>query len=355
MYLQSKGVVLSMSKVKTNQIKKDVDLSVIIPVYNGEKYIQICYESLISQTYSKIELIFINDGSIDGTTKILTKILAEKSDIPITVVEQLNQGVSAARNQGLALAVGEYVMFVDGDDYVDSKYCEIMSNLIKKEKADVAMCNYYLVRPTGVYANRLPFEMSDQALFINKDVAIETVIAPKGFKGFVWNKIYRKERIDQINFSEKLSYLEDYFFNLQVINQSKKIAYTTECLYYYRAHEESAVSTFSEKSLTYFEAMNQVYPYVPKKIQGMLVANQVMMILSFGFQALNSRQVKLYKELKERYQALLLTNAMPYFRKDQKFIVLISQMNFRLGCYASWSVDQLLKTKIYQWLRKRLK
>lgn len=344
-----------MTTIETNQVKKEVDLSVIIPVYNGAKYIQSCYESLISQTYGSMELIFINDGSTDSTNKILTKILAEKVDVPITIVEQPNQGVSAARNQGLFIAIGEYVMFVDGDDYAVPEYCEVMSNLIKKEQVDMAMCNYYLVRPTGFYANRLPFEPSNQALFIDKTAVVESIIAPKGFKGFVWNKIYRKECIGQINFSRQLSYLEDYFFNLQVVSQARRVAYTTEPLYYYRAHEESAVSTFSEKSLTYFDAMAQVYPYVPEKIQGMLVADQVMIILSFGFQALSSQQPILYKELKERYQSLSPSSAFPYFRKDQKLIVLVSQMSFFLGCYASWGMDQLLKTKIYQWLRKRLK
>ena len=98
-----------MIAIKTNQVKK-VDLSVITPVYNGAKYIQSCYESLIGQIYENMELIFINDSSIDSTNKILS----EKVDVPITIVEQSNQGVSAARNQGFFIAIGEYVMFVDG-------------------------------------------------------------------------------------------------------------------------------------------------------------------------------------------------------------------------------------------------
>lgn len=122
------------------------------------------------------------------------------------------------------------MLFVDGNDYVVYEYCKVMSNLIKKEQADMAYVIYYLVRPTGFYANRLPFELSNQVLFLDEATVVETIIAPKGF---VWNKIYRKECIGQINFSQQLPCLENYFLNLQVVSQARRVAYTIEPLYYY--------------------------------------------------------------------------------------------------------------------------
>lgn len=114
-------------------------ISVIIPVYNGEKYIKRCINSLINQTYKNIEIIIINDGSKDNSINIIKEI--SEKDKRIIIIDKENQGVSIARNAGIEKASGDYIMFVDVDDWVKTNMIEQMYKVIKKENVDIVKCN----------------------------------------------------------------------------------------------------------------------------------------------------------------------------------------------------------------------
>lgn len=119
---------------------KNPDISIIVPVYNVEKYLPQCLESLINQTYANIEIICVNDGSTDNSLEILDKYA--KRDSRIIVINQKNSGVSVARNAALKIISGKYLMFVDGDDWIELNNCETAYNLIEKYNADVVMWSY---------------------------------------------------------------------------------------------------------------------------------------------------------------------------------------------------------------------
>ena len=117
--------------------KECIKISFIVPIYNVEKYIYQCVRSIMDQSYHNIEIILVNDGSPDKSGKIIDRLA--KTDERIKVVHQKNAGVSAARNAGLAAAVGEYVLFIDGDDYVEKEYAQYFFNLINNSNADMAV------------------------------------------------------------------------------------------------------------------------------------------------------------------------------------------------------------------------
>ena len=128
------------------------EVSVIIPVYNSEKYVEKCICSVMAQTLPELEIIIINDGSTDESGRILRE-LAQK-DSRIVLLEQENQGVAAARNQGVEKATGKYLTFVDGDDYLQEDYIELMYNLAEKETLDMVICGLTYVDEGGKELNK---------------------------------------------------------------------------------------------------------------------------------------------------------------------------------------------------------
>ena len=128
-------------------------VSVVIPVYNSEKYVEKCIQSVMAQTLPDLEIIIINDGSTDESGRILRELT--QKDSRIVLLEQANQGVAAARNQGVEKATGKYITFVDGDDYLQEDYIELMYNLAEKETLDMVICGLTYVDEGGKELNRV--------------------------------------------------------------------------------------------------------------------------------------------------------------------------------------------------------
>ncbi|NLM68317.1 MAG: glycosyltransferase [Enterococcus sp.] len=332
-------------------------ISIIVPVYNSEKYIETCHESLLNQTYPMFEVIYVDDGSTDRSKERLTKLIADQAHLQksFKVVSQENQGVSAARNKGIEIAQGEYILFIDSDDYVSPYFCEKMLSIIEESQADVAMCNYHLVKTNGIYENHLPNISNDATMnqFEEITAARLSILAANGFRGFVWNKIYKASILKKNRFSTELHYLEDLIFNLQILNQVQKVVYTTESLYYYRLHEESAVQTFNEKQLTYLVAIEEAKKLVPKEIHPLIVANQMMAMVHFAGAANKVKQKTLYKEIKRDFQAIDKKVAIPFLRIDQKTVIYLSIFHFKLGCYSAQWLNSIFSSQLYNFIRTK--
>lgn len=211
---------------------KENDLvSVIVPVYNAERYLKIGVESIIKQTYKNIEIILINDGSKDGSLQ-LCKDYNEK-DSRIRVIDKENSGVSAARNLGIANAKGKYVCFVDSDDYVESDYIEKLLNNVQDKT--MTFCGYYIdsYKKCAVIS---PLEIKHRE---NECVKIKdsfTDVFHHGFLAAIWNKIYEVERLreNDIRFDESLSLGEDLLFNLEYLKTGiNNFKYVSIPLYHY--------------------------------------------------------------------------------------------------------------------------
>lgn len=222
-------------------------VSIIVPAYNVEKYIEQCMDSLINQTYNNIEIIIVNDGSKDNTLKILNNYL--KEDKRICVIDQKNKGVSAARNTALDIAKGEYVVFVDSDDWLELDFCKKMINAALDTHADIVMCGYireYNGRslPKGAYNGRKEINSEDEIIEIRRKL-----FGPIGKElnhpdriniyASLWCKIYKMDLIKNIRIRDldEIGICEDGFFNTEVMKAVKKITYINEFLYHYRKVE----------------------------------------------------------------------------------------------------------------------
>ena len=211
--------------------KENYLVSVIVPVYNAERYLKICVESIIKQTYKNIEIILINDGSMDGSLQ-LCKDFNEK-DSRIRVIDKENSGVSVARNLGIANAKGKYVCFVDSDDYVESDYIEELLNNVQDKT--MTFCGYYIdsYKKCAVIS---PIEIKHRE---NECVKIKdsfTDVFHHGFLAAIWNKIYEVERLreNDIRFDESLSLGEDLLFNLEYLKTGiNNFKYVSIPLYHY--------------------------------------------------------------------------------------------------------------------------
>lgn len=209
-------------------------VSIIIPLYNSEKYIKECVESCRKQSYKNIEIIVIDDGSTDGGGKIADDIA--KSDSRISIVHTKNRGVSVARNTGLREVKGEYVCFVDADDTLEPKFIDTMMKFVRQYDAD------YVINTTkcgdSVPPKTTPVE-------INAPKAENELLSQRIAVG-CWNKFYKTELARKIQFEENLFYGEGLYFIINVAHNANRIILCHEALYNYRkVNPDSATTKFS--------------------------------------------------------------------------------------------------------------
>ena len=219
-----------------NNVKPKV--SVIVPVYNVEKYIEKCLVSLINQTYKNCEFIFVNDGSKDNSCKIINDIKSKISDNRIKIISQENAGVSAARNRGLEESTGEYIVFVDADDFLAKDFVEYMVTLILKYDSDFA----YSIENFKKRGEEQESELFDKMITSNESVAL--LLGLRVTVG-CWNKIYKKKLLvdNDIKFFTDLFYGEGLSFIIRVSQATSKIAIGNKKVYYYRKNNENSATT----------------------------------------------------------------------------------------------------------------
>lgn len=245
-------------------------LSIIVPVYNGEKYIKKTIDSILDQTFENFELILINDGSTDRTREILEE--CKERDKRLRVIHQENSGPGAARNVGIREARGEYIGFVDGDDCIDKKMYEKLLDVAVDNKIEMAMCGYTEISAQDevIVRSNLPARETLLQKNIEEDI-ISTFIKNINFGYFaLWNKIYYKKFIldNDLFIEEDRKQGEDWWFNIRAFCQLQSFVYIDEPLYYYiRQNSESLMSAYNESNIDYLNrGYEQVLP-VAKKYQ----------------------------------------------------------------------------------------
>ncbi len=232
-------------------------VSVIVPVYNGERYLDKCIESVLSQTHPDIELILVNDGSKDNSGAICDR-WAEK-DIRVKVIHQENQGVSAARNAGLELATGDFIGFVDADDEIAPETYE--TALRQTDGCDIVMWDAVTVWGDGrTEPDTIPLLEADCTI-----TSADWTPALLGqMAGSVWRCLYRAECIFGIRFPQGIKFSEDRLFNLYAMGRSNSLRYLKTPLYYRLMHGESAVHRYHED---YFEAYVLVHKAIMQALE----------------------------------------------------------------------------------------
>lgn len=232
-------------------------ISIIIPAYNAEAVLQRCLRSVQQQTYKNFEAIVVNDGSKDGTAEIVDRLAS--SDPRFKAIHQHNQGVSAARNKALDKASGDFVTFIDADDYVKPDYLQKLHGAMIEKNADMAAGGYYELSP---YAKK-PVPLHDLQKFFPQSMIsrdnFQSVLF-SGVTGVLWGKMFRRDIIEKfrLRLNPDISYSEDLVLVLQYTNEIDNIAVVNDQLYYYdRTGEDGLSSRYGEGFLKNIKLANQ--------------------------------------------------------------------------------------------------
>lgn len=306
-------------------------VSIIIPVYNAEKYLEACIKGVKNQTYNFIECILINDGSKDGSEDIIKKLI--KDDNRFKYIYQQNGGPSKARNMGIKAANGEYIAFVDADDRIETNYIEILINGIKN--CDIACCGYIDESNYGIISYS---DFSNDRIGKNKKEFIRSVI--NGTGGVLWAKIFKTDIIKQnkIRLDENLYQSEDMIFVLEYMQYVEKWAIIEQYIYHYNRFNESSIS--SNISDEYLENYEQFYRELYSKLQLLkfekrevedYMNNKVADTLFFLVMNSKNREKLCDKILRNPMFVQVLEQTEKY-KKVNKFIIKHNYM--RLNAYA---------------------
>ena len=235
-------------------------ISIIVPIYNCADYIEKCVESILKQTYNNIEILLVDDGSTDNSLSVCKKM--QKKDNRIKVLHKENGGVSSARNYGIRESIGDYVCFIDSDDWIDEKYCEVLMNGLN------------LGGDISVVGVKVKNELEEEKISIlndykkiNKSEGYKLIFTDRNFFGFPVNKLYKKSILNKMGnswFNEQIHACEDTLFNVNYLDYCENIIFNNTPMYFYYQREGSATKndTINEKKLSVFkslDAMEKVY------------------------------------------------------------------------------------------------
>ena len=266
-------------------------VSIIVPIYNKEKFLHKLIDSIINQTYKNIEIILVDDGSLDNSLNICY----EYNDDRIKVISKKNGGVSSARNIGLDNASGDYIAFIDGDDYVDSNYIyKLVSNI---KDYDICECSYNKVDED--------YKIIDRCILKNEVIddnykIIEDYLNYKNTNDFLWNKLFKKDVINDIRF-DNYKCSEDFYFILKVLNNVKSKITISNTLYNYVINDLSVGSEkFSIKKMDSIYAREKAYLLFSNNLK-YLIGMQILYQCSFLYDIADIESKKNIKEIFIKY------------------------------------------------------
>lgn len=248
-------------------------ISVIVPVYNVEKYLDRCVESIVDQTYKNLEIILVDDGSPDNCPQICDEWAAK--DSRIRVIHKQNGGLSDARNAGMAIATGEYIAFVDSDDWIHNQYIERMIKAVTIYKVQLVACDL-----TEVYGKtqEKPVDIDDVEI-CDAEQAINMLINGRKFKAVAWNKLYHKSLLNGEHF-ETGRYHEDEFFTYRILGKNDRLAFVNAPLYYYFQREDSIMNSISIKHLDALDAYIERIDYLKNSFPRLYIYDKAVFCVS---------------------------------------------------------------------------
>lgn len=269
-------------------------ITVIVNVYNREKFIRKCLDSIINQTYKNLEILIINDGSTDNTLKICESY----KDRRIRIITTENLGLSLSRNIGIDNASGIYLYFVDSDDFIENDTIEYLYSLCKKYNADFSTCN-----PLTIFDYNFKIEKQKENIeILNSTEMLKRVLLLENMAGTIWNKLIKKELFHDIRFENRI--INDVVVTYKVVIKSGKIIYSNQKKYYYLKHSDAvSIDGYKnlDRSIDFYNAILQRY-YNLKKIYPNFIENDIAVLKSI---------LKLY---------LVENEEVKHFLKEQKAI-----------------------------------
>ncbi len=318
---------------------EEKSVSIIVPIYNAEKYLDKCLSSIINQTYQNIEVLLIEDGSTDNSLDICVE--WEKKDSRIKIWHQENRGVSSARNKGIEMSNGKYLLFVDADDYVDKTY--VQSLYEKMDMADIVICGYSRVA-----------EIQKQILigeegFLSREDLFYHVVCTNVIHGSACNKMFRKNIIEDrnIKFYENIAVGEDMVFVIEYLQYCRSYYYLNKAIYFYRRNEQSVMNhTYSSKkfnqknisNLTCISKLENITKMENKIVQKYIKYRSVrssirlMLQMIIGNYADNIIFKKIKMNCKKNYLSYVTVKAGTIFERIVGFLLCISpNLVYRAG------------------------
>ncbi|OUP56312.1 hypothetical protein B5F14_09775 [Faecalitalea cylindroides] len=278
-------------------------VSVIIPIYQVEKYLERCIKSVINQSYKNIEIILIDDGSTDHCPTICDE-YAQK-DSRIIVIHKQNGGLSSARNSGLSACSGDYVSFIDSDDYIDEHMIETMVKKIETTNSDIVCCGFYFEMDNGYFSKSF---MPD--LILNRSNAIDALIENTYLNHYSWNKLYKKKVFKNVYFPEGKLF-EDIRTTYKLFLNADKVCLIDEYLYHYQIRRNSIIS--SSKGDKVFEIFNAYQVLKHDLIR--LYPDKKSLIIKSEMNILINQYMELYK-WRTNVEEFKLQNTYNLFRND---------------------------------------
>lgn len=252
-------------------MEKDKLVSIVVPIYNVEKYIKKCVSSIIKQTYKNIEIILVNDGSTDSCYEICNEYL--KVDKRIKVIHKKNGGLSDARNVGIINSKGKYITFIDSDDYVDNNYIDLLYTSIIKNDADISIVSHRVF-----YDTKQIDKSTGEEFCANSKEILEKILYDDGIDLSSWGKLYKIELFKNIKFPVGRLY-EDSATTYKLVDLSKKISVCSKPVYNYVIRNNSiSNSPFDEKKLDLIISTKEMTDFIKEKYPELeKAANRKMM------------------------------------------------------------------------------
>lgn len=315
-------------------------VSIIIPIYNAERYLRRSLDSILKQTYKNIEIILVNDASIDNSFGICAEY--GKKDSRIKFLDKKNGGVSKARNEGLKIATGKYIAFVDADDYIKEDMIEYLVMLIENNNAQIAVCNYCEYTDNKIYNRNI---IKERLSVLSSDEALPMIFTSLTFA--CWNKMFKAELFQNEFFRTDISMGEDLDIVFRLFLKSKKICIGNEIKYYYSREnfKSSTKQSFNENKLSVFKALLFIEDYANsiknEKLRILALYSKTCHAVDFLKQIVKSGFYN--KKVTTDLQKIVRRNILLYLKSQcalaDKLFALTVMINFNL----TKSIHKMLK------------
>ncbi|MDP4178301.1 MAG: glycosyltransferase [Bacillota bacterium] len=352
-------------------------VSIIVPIYNAEKYLNECIDSIINQSYTEIEIILINDGSTDKSDEICKRY--KELDKRIKYIYKENEGVSIARNTGIKISTGEWITFLDADDKAELNMCERFISNLNNSESDIYLFNHYRIFGNKINKavafsedhierradNRFLFQLDLYSNYFDQSLSPYSNIA----LGCVWGNFYKSTIIKNNNlyFNKNLRYSEDYLFTLYVFQYAKSISYNNEAILYYRILQDSSAHVYKddwvEQSILYFDEYEKFILLFNKDKRfryalDLLKVSRLMSLLEYYYfhpnnpKSLQDKICELANDLKKPMFKSALHNVKidSFKRLDKKILLFLLKSNFVIAIRVFLVIENYAK-KVIRYLR----
>lgn len=296
-------------------------ISIVVPVYNVSRYIVKCLNSIMNQKYSRFEVIIVDDGSTDNSLALCKDF--ENQDSRFQVFHKQNGGLSSARNYGLKHVKGDYITFIDSDDFIHENYLYELYTNIEKYQSDISICTYYIY-----YDDKKMFSFSRQKNYFTYEMdaqdCLKNMLVENGYSVSAWGKLYKTSLFNDVYFPEG-KICEDNGTTYKIISKADKIIYINSPLYYYYKRPGSIMlSVFSYKKLDMISLTDEMCDYLDKYYPSL---NEISLLRRVYSRFNVLRQIpkdKKYNSLKKELKAYIL--------KNKKIVYKSKYSSFRLKC-----------------------